>query len=644
MPCRRDIHKSSMPVFTTPDKAEYGRRGEIYTPAGRIQTPALLPVLNLIAGTTPQSGGIWKYTRRRLFQSENLQGIMFQTMSFLDYNLSPDSLERWRERPLKEHFYDSEEEPGFTQPVFVDSGGFKLMNSATFGEPPEEGGSKNDWGIYTNPESILNLQLDYGADIIATLDLPIPPNLKREEAEPRLRDSIDNAVKCLQLLEERDDSGDPSVFIAIHGHNYEDINWYVSKFLERAEEVDHPFAGFAIGSLVPVSNNVEDLVDIIQGAKDAIPEAQQDDIALHVFGISGRLCPLLSLLGVDSFDSANFIRAARNKRFIHPESWKRVGLQGLDWDEWPCNCLACQSIDIDDMRHALLESDVTYQKIPGKNEDRFKSEYYAEIAHHNYELYSQQMQDVRQAIDEDRLLDEVATFAKGKDIVEKGLKRIPLHNPELRSRLESMGYDELVAGVGNRTVQSKLTGFQEDGNHEFQKRTVSLKYGPEDFNIQEYDGYQPPSAAPILLILPCSQEKPYSQSRTQQAILSRLEMYSDSFHKISVSGMYGPVPEDYETLPQVKEYEYVLTTSDVDQLDLVTNRLAQYLSTHGDQFEHILAYTTSKAYRRAIEKAFQRYGRGEVYPSDPRALQLTEHFRTSNIDELVEGFVTLLGD
>lgn len=631
-----------MSAFRAQEPAEFGRRGVIDTATGQIQTPALLPVANLIGGTTPESGGIWRYTRRHLFQSDSVQGIMFQTMTFLDYNLTPDALARWREKPLKQHFKESEEEPDFTKPLFVDSGGFKLMNSTTFGQPPEEGGSENEWGIYTNPESILELQLDYGADIIATLDLPIPPKLKKDEAEQRMKQSIDNAIECLQLLEERHTSTDPSVYVAIHGHNYEDINWYVSKVLERADDVDYDITGFAIGSLVPVSNNVERLVDIIYGAKDAIPEGQDRDIALHVFGISGRLCPLLSLLGVDSFDSANYLRAARNKRFIHPETWQRRSLNSIDWDDWPCTCSTCTSIDIDDMRHALLESDLTYERIKGENSTKFKSEYYAEIANHNFELYSQQMADVRDAIEEDRLLDEVAQFADGKDIVEKGLKRIQLHDSELSHRLESMGYDHLVAGPATTTFQGKLTGFRDDGSYERQTRTISLEYGPSDFNIQQYDQYQPPEDTPVLLILPCSQEKPYSQSRTQQAVLSRLAEYRETFHKVSLSGLYGPVPENYETLQPVLEYEYVLTTSDSDQLARVTNRLARYLTTYGDQFDHIFAYTTSKAYRQAIEKAFERYGRGEVYPTDPRALQLTEHFRTTNIDELVDRFSTLV--
>lgn len=634
-----------MSAFRTSEKAEYGRLGVIETPSGRIQTPDLLPVANLIGGTTPESGGIWRYTRRHIFQSDTVQGIMFQTMTFLDYNLTPNNLETWREKPLKQHFEESDEEPGFDQPLFVDSGGFKLMNSTTFGQPPEEGGSENDWGIYTNPESILKLQLGYGADIITTLDFPIPQNLNRDEATERMEDSIDNAVECLQLLDEWDVEKTPSVYVAIHGHSYEDVHWYVSQFLDRADELDEAFEGFALGSLVPLSNSPDVLVDIVQGAKDAIPEERYDDVALHVFGISGRLCPLLALLGVDTFDSASYLKTARNKSFIHPETWTRKGLDRInDWENWPCKCQACDDIYIDDMRHALLESDVSYKRIEGEHGKHFKSEYYAQIAHHNFELYSRQMQDVRDAIEDGRLLELVADFAQGKNIVEKGLKRAQLHNPELREQLADIGHEELVAGPDAETFQTNLSGFLDGVEDKTRKkRTISLKHGPNDFDILQRNGYHPPEDAEVLLILPCSQEKPYSESRTQQAVLSRLEEYRDRFHKISVSGLYGPVPEEFEETDPVMSYEYVLTTADEDQVELVANRLVRYLDQHGDQYDQILAYTTNKAYRRAIDEAFTRYARGEIYPSDPQALQLTEHFRGKNIDELVNRFTSSLG-
>jgi len=347
----------------------------------------------------------------------------------------------------------------------------------------------------------------------------------------------------------------------------------------------------------------------------------------------------LSLLGVDTFDSSSYLKAARNKSFIHPETWQRTKLS--DWKEEDCNCQACQDIYFDDMRKALLESDVKYKPIEGEHGTHFKSEYYAQIAHHNFELYSRQMQAVRDAIDNDGLLELVADFAQGKSIAEKGLKRAQLHNPELREQLADLGYEGLVAGSDPETFQTKLSSFYDDiDDEQEEKLTISLKHGPHDFDILQYDSYQPPSDASVLLILPCSQEKPYSDSRTHQAVLSRLKDYENSYHKISLSGLYGPVPEAQETVEAVMSYEYVLTTADEDQVDLVANRLAKYLDQYGEQFDHILAYTTSKAYRQAIEEAFTRYGRGEIYPSDPRALQLTEHFRGENIDEFVDRFDT----
>lgn len=226
-----------------------GRVGRLHTPeapqGGAVDTPAFFPVLNLMGGPTPVSGGIWSRLRNRLFGDDAFQGAMFQAMSFLDFNLGPDQVDKWRNEADGLHDWftghqspkDNPKPPAFTQPLFVDSGGFKLMNSRTFGDPPEEGGDKNEWGIYTNPDSILELQYDYGADLLATLDYPIPPDLKDEEKYQRIEDSIDSAVECLRLLNESEKYADwnPTVYAAIHGHSHEEIAYYVSELHQRTD-------------------------------------------------------------------------------------------------------------------------------------------------------------------------------------------------------------------------------------------------------------------------------------------------------------------------------------------------------------------------------------------------------------------------
>lgn len=127
-------------------------------PERRVKTPALFPVINLIDGTTLDSGSVWRHFRDNILDDGHLQGTVFQAMSFLDYSLSPKNLSWWREKPFHERF---EGRANVNSPTFIDSGGFQLMNSDTFGDPPPAGGSENNWRVYTNPDSVLKLQADF---------------------------------------------------------------------------------------------------------------------------------------------------------------------------------------------------------------------------------------------------------------------------------------------------------------------------------------------------------------------------------------------------------------------------------------------------------------------------------------------------
>lgn len=651
-----------MPEFrvTDSDETTHARRGMLDVPHGPVTTPAMFPVLNLIGGSTVNSGGVWRYMRDDIIDKEHLQGVMFQAMSFTDYNLTPTNLDDWRQKTFHEWFED------LNAPVFVDSGGFKLMNSNTFGEVPEEGGTENEWGLYTNPESILGLQIDYGADILATLDYPIPPHLKEDEQQERMERSIESAVRCLQLLESPDllhsnpniedrtverlhriksEDREPGVFVALHGHDYETVNWYVAEFLNRIdqEDINQAFQGFAIGSLVPFRNQQDLLVDIIQGAKDAIPERRAHDIALHVFGVGGKLAALLAVLGVDSYDSSSHIQAAMFKKYIVPETWENLDtgelLKYTTNDEFPCSIPTCplcngendEGITNPSELYDRLEEESTYEK---RQRGRLKSPVYALVARHNFEVYNQEMQRVRQAIQEDRLIDHVIEMARNHPEIKRALRYSQIRDTELREQLEARKVYELLPGPDIERDQAKLTKFGA-GVEDTSARRISLKYGPGDFDITMQE-YTPPADRAVLLLIPCSQKKPYGDSRTHQAVLSKLGDFDQNIHKVTISGMYGPVPEEKENENPVLEYDYVLASEDEDQMELVTERLVEYLETHGDTFETIVAYAVSANYRRVIEEAFDKYGRGTVLPSDPRALQLTEHFRTENIEELID--------
>uniref|UniRef100_UPI00403F24C6 tRNA-guanine transglycosylase n=1 Tax=Haladaptatus sp. DJG-WS-42 TaxID=3120516 RepID=UPI00403F24C6 len=638
-------------------------------------------MINLIGGSTLASGSGWRHFRDNILHTEELQGTMFQAMSFLDYGVTANTLRRWRQRTFEEHLQNWDEwdkSKHINSPIFIDSGGYRLMNSDTFGEAPTEGGAENEWGIYTNPDSVLKLQVDFGGDIFATLDYPIPPDLKEDEQDERMERSIESAVRCLKLIDDPDkieilEDGDektverlknrkaadeePAVFVAIHGHDHETIHWYVSEFLERAKEegVSDQFHGFAIGSLVPLRSKIDVLVDIVQGATEAIGD--RDDIALHVFGIGGKQASLLSLLGVDTFDCSSHMQSARFKKYLVPETWDNVKLKDIDnyltSGGWPCNvpeCPLCSNstelipdefmsyVDSEDGISPQKFKELIYREATYGQDGFTKGWLYGLLARHNFSVYNREMQRVRNAIDENWLLDYVIQWARKDDQIERGLKRAQLRNPELEAELKSREAYDLLLGSEIATDQVKLSEFGADFP-EVESNRISLKHTPRDFNIanKDYDPHRDDSSnKDILLIIPCSQRKPYSESRTHKAVLNRLEPVRDRIHKVTISGMYGPVPETEETADAVLEYEYVLAKQDTEQIELVTERLVDYLRTHGDSFDTIVSYAVSKQYRQVIEKAFSEYGRGSVFPTDPEMLGFKQHYKRENIRELQE--------
>ncbi|PSP32720.1 tRNA-guanine transglycosylase [Halobacteriales archaeon QH_10_67_22] len=588
---------------------------------------------------------------------------MFQAMSFTDYGVSPENLnDFWRQQTFHERFDDID------APVFIDSGGFKLMNSNTFGAAPEKGGTPNEWGLYTDPKSILGLQLDFGADMIATLDYPIPPNLKEEEIVERMNRSIDSAVECLRIIDQPDlldekfdinsraadrlrarkvAGEEPGVYIALHGHDYETINWYVGNFLDRANEIDldTSFEGFAIGSLVPLRDSIDILVDIVQGAKDAIPEARADEIGLHVFGVGGKQVGLLSLLGVDTFDCSTHMQTARYKKYLHPETWAHHELgklrEHLRTDgSFPCDLPNCRLCGDDGVGYEkLLEelnTDLTYDERQERktNGEPIKSDYYALLARHNFEVYNEELARVREAIRDDRLLKYVIEFAREHDDIKKGLKEAQLRDKRLRQDIEERTAYDLLPGSTLKSDQVKLSEWGAGVEESQDTQQISLKHSPHDFDVRTRS-HSPLREKDVLLFVPCSQKKPYSESRTHSVLWEKLGPRTDEIYKVTISGMYGPVPEGCEREQPVLEYDYVLAQEDIDQRELVTERVIEYLENYGDQFDEVVGYVTSKTYRQVIENAFEAYGHGIVFPRDPQALQLTEFFRNSNIEELI---------
>ena len=174
--------------------------------------------------------------------------------------------------------------------------------------------------------------------------------------------------------------------------------------------------------------------------------------------------------------------------------------------------------------------------------------------------------------------------------------------------------------------------------------TISLDYTHDSFSIPQ--DYQPPKDKRVLLTIPCAGKKPYSLSRTHTIISTKLQTaFKDNqqaIHKITLSGLYGPVPEEFESEEPVVRYDFQLSPRNTAQIQLGADRFTAYLDKHGEHYELIVGYATSLAYRKVFELIAARRTDFILLPTKPKQKRLSEFFRHVHLDELIEALSTVL--
>ena len=110
----------------------------------------------------------------------------------------------------------------------------------------------------------------------------------------------------------------------------------------------------------------------------------------------------------------------------------------------------------------------------------------------------------------------------------------------------------------------------------------------------------------------------------------------DFIHKITLSGLYGPVPEEFETEEAVIRYDFQLSHKNTEQIERCTARLIGYLKKYRDNYKFTIGYATSRAYRAVFTLTEERFPGFILLPEAPRQQRLAEFFRHTNVDALME--------
>lgn len=341
-----------------------------------LKTPAFFPVVAFYCGGSEHrrfGGGIYKYIKEYLSDFDTALG---NVSHFLDFWHTEEKVNHIMEKTVKEWF-------GFKGVLIIDSGGYKLLTLNAQQADKDKLTGYGGFSLKTEPETILNYQVKMGADIATTLDFPISPNINKIEMRKRIKKSSEYANQAKTLAEEN--GCNVKIYASIHGHQAKDILYCLNN-------VNDGFDGYAIGSLVPIKNDYKRLIDIVLAVRSSIPPQKP----LHVFGITGSMMPILSILGADTFDSATYVHAGRFRKYILKDL-RQVPVTDLSCLD--CDCKICRNYDIEDLKR------------PG-------SESAALIAMHNYYVFKDEMEEIRHALDSNGIEEHIInTFTNNKKLL-----------------------------------------------------------------------------------------------------------------------------------------------------------------------------------------------------------------------------------
>lgn len=257
---------------------------EFSTPHGKIETPTVMPVIN------PNLNSIDMNEMKKI----GVQAVI--TNSYI-IRRSPSL----RERALKEGLHRMID---FDGPIMTDSGTFQ---SYVYGDFEYDNISQVDF------------QNRIGSDIGTIVDIFSTPEDSHSVAEHSV---IETHRRYLEAQRE-----DMILSAPIQGSVYMDLRRKAAGLMNGANP-----SYFAIGGVVPLleSYKYDSLVDIIANVKKKLNPA----VPVHLFGAGHPMfIPLAVLMGIDFFDSASYVKYARDGRLLFSDGTRDIS-RIVEFPEW----------------------------------------------------------------------------------------------------------------------------------------------------------------------------------------------------------------------------------------------------------------------------------------------------------------------
>lgn len=357
------------------DKKTGARRGRIYTPHGIIETPVFMPV-----GT---QATVKAMTPDELKEMVDARIILSNTYHLF---LRPGD-ELIKEAGGLHKFMN------WNRPILTDSGGFQVFSLADLRNITEEGvkfkshldGSEK----FLSPEISMKIQNNLGSDIMMAFDECAPYPSDYDYTKKSMEMTTRWAKRCLEAHKNKEKQG---LFGIVQGGMYKDLREQSAKAL-----VELDFPGYAVGGL-SVGEPAELMYEILSATTPFLPENKPR----YLMGVGTPDYLIEAVLrGIDMCDCVLPTRIARNGTAMTSEGKVVVRNATYERDWTPldhnCDCYTCKNYTRAYIRHLVKCGEILGARL---------------ITIHNLRFLVKLMEDVRKAIEEDRLLEFREEFYK----------------------------------------------------------------------------------------------------------------------------------------------------------------------------------------------------------------------------------------
>ena len=274
----------------------------------------------------------------------------------------------------------------YNNPMLTDSGGFQVFSLTSMRKITEEGVSFKSHldgsSLFLSPEKSIQIQNKLGADIIMALD-ECPPYPASYEY---MKDSVDRTLRWAKRCKDAHQrEGEQSLFGIVQGGEYRDIRKYSAKALTEMD-----FDGYVIGG-TSVGESKETMYKMIEYALEDLPK----DKVKYLMGVGSPDALFEGVLrGIDMFDCVLPTRIARHGTLMTSHGRINIKREEFKDDFSPlddnCDCYCCKNYSKAYLRHLFRCNEGFGLRL---------------MSIHNLRYLIHLMEQIRQAINEDRFLD-----------------------------------------------------------------------------------------------------------------------------------------------------------------------------------------------------------------------------------------------